>query len=59
MMLMYILFMHTPWNGFLSKPWVVNVYSNMVICSKLAGVIHIYTSVITITIKTRLSTMIT
>ena len=51
--------MHAPWNNFLRKPWVRNVYSTMVICRKLAGVIHMPTSVITITIKTRWSTMIT
>ena len=51
--LMYIFSMHTPWGRLLRKPWVVNVYSAIVICRKLDGVIPMFTSVITITIKTR------
>ena len=56
--LMYIFSMHTPWNSFLRKPWVGNVYSTMVICRKLDDVIPMSTYVITITMKTILSTMI-
>ena len=43
--------MNTSGNSFLSKPWVGNVLSAMVIYRKLAGVRPITTSVITITIK--------
>ena len=56
---MYTFSIHTPWNFFLRKPWVLNVYSDMVICRKLAGVIHIPTPGITLTIKTRCSNIIT
>ena len=51
--LIEIFSIHTPWNKFLRKPWVGNVYSTMVICRKLADVIPMTTSVITITIKSR------
>ena len=43
--------MHTPWNILLRKTWVGNIYSNMVICRKLADVRPIITSVITITLE--------
>ena len=59
MILMVILSLYTPWNSFLRKTWVVNDYSIMVIRRKLAGLRPMCTSVITITIKTWLSTNIT
>ena len=56
---MLILSLITPYNIFLRKTGVGNVYSTMVICRKFAGLRHMSTSVITITIKTWLSTNIT
>ena len=57
--LMYILSIHTPCNRFLSKHFVGNVYSTTVPCIKLDDAIPFFTSVITITIKTRWYNMIT
>ena len=42
--------LHTPWNSFLRKPWVVHLYSTMLIWNILDGLRHKSTS--TITIKT-------
>ena len=52
MILMCILSMNTPWNILFRGPWVVNIYSTMVTCIKLAGGRPMSTSVITITVKT-------
>ena len=38
---------HIPWNIFLRVPWVENLYSTMVILSKVVGLIHIFTSIMT------------
>ena len=56
---MYILSMHTPWNRFLRKHWVGNVYSTIGIRRKLDDVRSMHTFVITITIKIWWSAMIT
>ena len=57
--LMLILSLHTPWNRLLRENWEGNVYFTMVTWINLDGMIPMYTSVMTVTIKTILSTNIT
>ena len=51
--------MHTPWNNPSRKNWLCNVYYTIVVCRKLSCVVPMSTSVITITMKTKWSTMTT
>ena len=53
MILVRILSFYTPWDIFIRKTFLVNVYLNMFIWMKLFVMIPMYSSIMTITIKTQ------